>query len=192
MSHRFKLVIAGAAALAMPGIAQADTASSEIELSSTVLSACQLGTPDVTEINLLDLTGPDGKLSAAKTQDVTQGTAVIANAWCNGPHTLSMRTWPMALTRQISYGQPANMARKVTYTARLIGMSDAPLGGRPAFGGDLAFVDNPGARAAGSSGLRLNISKLQTLTAANQEQAGLMLEYGEYRGTVTITLAAGS
>lgn len=191
MSHRFTLTAFAAAALLVPGVAQADSVSTEVELKSTVNIACGMGSPDVTEIDLLDLTGPDGKLASSKTGTATLGTAKIADAWCNAPHRLSMRTWPMALERATPYAQSPNMARKVTFTALLVGMSANPLGGRPAFGGDLAFVNNSGPRAAGSSGLELNISELQTLSQGNTEQP-LMLEAGSYRGRVTITLSVGS
>src|SRR6218665_490195 len=120
MLHRLKLLITGAALLAMPGMAHAQ-ASNQINLNSTVTGACGLGAPDTDIIDLHDLTGPDGLLDPAKTGNTVLGTATIAGAWCNGPHTLSVESTAMPLQRTVPYAQPAYMARRVTYNAKLIG-----------------------------------------------------------------------
>jgi hypothetical protein len=188
MFHRLKLVMAGAALLALPGVANAQ-ASQEVALNSTVNGACGLGTPDASILDLHDLTGPDGTLDAAKTGNTVLATATIADAWCNAPHTLSLESTAMTLQRTVPYAQPAYMARRVTYNATLLGW---PVGAviRPRNDHDLATMIIDHAYAAPAAGLRLQISKLQTLATGNTEQAGLMLEPGFYLGTVTITLAA--
>ncbi len=191
MFHRLKLVIAGAALLALPGIAQAQTASNQINLNSTVSIACGMGTPDTTRIDLLDLTAPNGTLDPAKTGTTVLGTATIADAWCNTPHTLSLESTAMTLQRNLPYALPAYMARRVTFDARLVGwFVNTTI--RPHNDNDLVTIEVPQAFAAQSPGLRLNVSKLQTLNLANSEAAGLMLEPGFYLGTVTITLAAAN
>jgi hypothetical protein len=188
MLHRLKFVIAGAALLAWPNMGQTQ-ASNQIQLSSTVGGACGLGSPDTDVIDLHDLTGPDGTLDPAKTGNAVLGVATIADAWCNAPHTLSLESTAMTLQRSIPYAEPAYMARRVTYNATLLGW---PVGTviRPRNDHDLATIIIDHAYAAPAAGLRLQISKLQTLAAGNTEQAGLMLEPGSYLGTVTITLAA--
>lgn len=189
MFHRLTLAAtAGLAALAAPGAALASQATGEILLGSTVVGACGLGAPDVTEINLGDLSGPNGMLDPSKRATTTQGTAVIASAWCNTSHRLTIEGQPMTLQRATPYAQPDYMTRHITFDAKLVGWA-VGLNFRPRSGGDQASIDVPDARAATAPGLRLNISNLQTLNAARAEQANLMLEPGSYRGTITVTLA---
>jgi len=187
MFHRLKFVIAGIAALAVPALVHA--AEQQVDITAEVAGSCGVGSPDVTEINLHDLTGPDGKLDPSKTGAAVLGQATIADAWCNTPHSLTMEATPMTLTRAVAYAQPAYMARKVTYSARLTGWAGFPISDRPHGGSDSVSVGPvPNPYAAPSPGLVIQVSKLQTLTPAGAEQADLMLEYGLYRGTVTITL----
>ncbi len=187
MLDRLKFVVAGIGVLAVPTLAHA--AEKQVDITAEVAGSCGVGSPDVTEIDLHDLTGPDGKLDPSKTGATILGRATIADAWCNTPHSLTMEATPMTLTRTVAYTQPAYMARKVTYSARLSGWAGFPLTGRPHGGNDQYAVGPvPSPYAAPSPGLVLEVSKLQTLTPTGSEQADLMLEYGLYRGTVTITL----
>ena len=188
MFHRLKLTVAAASALAMPGIAQAQTVSGDIELSSTVGKACGLGAPSLTVLDLHDLTGSDGKLDPAKTGTQVLASTVIASAWCNAPHSLKLAAKPMALQTMPSYAQPSYMAREITYNATLIGWP-VNLTRRPKTGDDEMSIEFNGDYAPPAPGLTLNVSDLETLTAGKVEQAGLMLEPGNYKGTVTITLA---
>lgn len=188
MFHRLKLVTVGVAALAVSGAAHANEVSSQVNIGATVVGACSLGSPNITEIDLGDLSGPDGLLAAPLKASTTVGTAVIADAWCNTSHRLTIEGQPMTLETAKPYAQPAYMTRHITFDAKLIGWA-APVGFRPRSGSDQAFLEWPEARAAPASGLRLNISKLETLTAARAEQPNLMLEAGTYRGRVTVTLA---
>lgn len=188
MFHRLKFATIGIAALAASGVAHANEVSAEIAISSTVIGACSLGAPDVTEINLGDLSGPDGLLAASLKVPTTVGTAVIADAWCNTSHRLTIEGQPMTLETVKPYAQPDYMTRHITFDARLVGWP-VVLGYRPRTGDDRASIDLTEARAAPAPGLRLNISNLETLTAARAEQANLMLESGSYRGRVTVTLA---
>ena len=84
------------------------------------------------------------------------------------------------------------LSRRVTFDAELLGWPYG-LSNRPHGGGDVTtFGPVSGAYAAPGPGLRLRISNLETLTAASAEQPNLMLEPGNYRGTVTITLAVAN
>lgn len=190
MLHHLKWVMTGAALLALPGMAHAQ-ASNQIQLNSTVSGACGLGTPDYTVLDLHDLTGPNGLLDPAKTGTTVLATATIADAWCNAPHTLSLESTAMTLQRTIPYAEPVYMARRVTFDAKLLGWPVTTTI-RPRNDHDLVTLEIDHEYAAPAAGLRLQISKLQTLTAGNTEQAGLMLEPGFYLGTVTITLAAAN
>ena len=192
MFHRLKLTVAAASALAMPGIAQAQTVSADIQLSSTVDNACGLGAPSLTVLDLHDLTGPDGKLDPSKTGAATLASTVIADAWCNAPHSLTLDATPMALQGAPSYAQPSYMAREITYWAKLVGWGSGSLNRRPKSADDGVSSDFTGAYAAQSPGLTLNVSDLETLTADKTEQPGLMLEAGHYKGTVTITLTTSN
>ena len=188
MFHRLNFLLAGAVLLATPVAADAQAAT-EIQLSSTIAGSCGLGTPDTSVLDLHDLTGPDGLLDPAKLGNTILATATIADAWCNTPHTLSLQSTAMTLQRTVPYAEPAYMARRVTFNAKLVGWPfTATI--RPRNDNDLVTLDVPTAYAAPAPGLRLQISKLQTLTPSGTEQAGLMLEPGNYLGTVTIILAA--
>lgn len=190
MFHRLGWLMAGSVLLALPGTAQAQAAA-EIRLNSTIGGSCGLGTPDASVLDLHDLTGPDGLLDPVKLGNTILATATIADAWCNTPHTLSLQSTAMTLQQTVPYAQPAYMARRVTFNARLVGWPfTATI--RPRNDNDLVTLDVPSPYAAPSPGLQLQISKLQTLTPGGAEQAGLMLEPGSYLGTVTITLAAAS
>ena len=191
MLHRLKLVMAAAALVALPGVAGAQAASNEIHLNSTVTGSCGMGAPDFTVLDLHDLTGPNGLLDPAKMGDTVLATATIADAWCNAPHTLSLQSTAMTRQGALPYAQPSYMARRVTYNAKLIGWPFTTTI-RPRNDNDLTTIEVPSAYAAPGPGLRLQISKLQTLAIGNTEQAGLMLEPGFYLGTVTITLAAAN
>lgn len=190
MSHRLNMTIAAAALLVVPGAAAAQTASNSIALTSTVAGSCGLGTPAQTVLDLHDLSGTDGKLDSSKRSTSTQVSTVITDAWCNAPHSLTFAAKPMSLQESRSYAQPSYMARDITYDAKLVGWP-VTLTRRPKTGDDDVSIEMPGAFAA-SSGLVLNISHLETLTAARVEDATLMLEAGHYKGTVTITLSTSN
>lgn len=188
MIHRFKLGMVGAALFALPGAAQAQ-ASQEILLNSTVQQSCGMGAPTTTRIDLLDLTGPGGTLDPAKTGSAVLGSSTIADAWCNAPHKITISSTAMTLQRSVAYAQPSYMARRVTFDADLVGWYvDTSI--RPHNDNDSFTINVPHAFAAGPSGLRLNISNLETLNISNTEVPELMLEHGSYLGTVTIKLAA--
>jgi len=190
MTYRFKLVIAGAALAAFPSAAHAQ-ASQEIVLNSTVDLSCGIGTPTSTVIDLQDLTGPDGLLDPAKTGSSTIGTTTILDTWCNGPSEMRLVPYPMTLQRSPPYAQPATMTRQLTYNARFIGWGD-PVTLRPRNGGDATIKEAEFARAAPATGIQINVSGLQSQKPNGDEQAGLMLEHGDYRGYVEITLTAGN
>src|SRR3546814_11720179 len=99
-----------------------------------------MGTPVSDEIDVGDLSGPDGTLDGSLTGAMVQGNStIIADAWCNTSHKLTMTATPMELQNLPAYAQPAYMARKVTYDATLIGWS-SPLGVRTHNGGDMACL----------------------------------------------------
>lgn len=192
MSHRLNMMIAATALVVAPGIAAAQTsASNSIALTSIVSGSCGLGAPAQAVLDLHDLSGSDGKLDASKRSAATQVSTVITDAWCNAPHSLTFAAKPMSLQQSRSYAQPSYMARDITYDAKLVGWP-VTLTRRPKTGDDDVSIDLPGAFAAPGSGLVLNISRLETLTAARVEDATLMLEAGSYKGTVTITLSTSN
>lgn len=191
MSHRLNMTIAAAALLFAPGVAAAQAASNSIALTSTVNGACGLGTPAQTVLDLHDLSGTDGKLDSSKRSTATQVSTVITDAWCNAPHSLTFAAKPMSLQESRSYAQPSYMARDITYDAKLVGWP-VTLTRRPKTGDDDVSIELPGAFAPASPGLVLNISHLETMTAAKVEDATLMLEAGHYKGTVTITLSTSN
>ena len=192
MSHRLNMTIAAAVLLVVPGVAAAQSsASNSIALTSTDAGSCGLGTPAQTVLDLHDLSGTDGKLDSSKRSSSTQVSTVITDAWCNAPHSLTFAAKPMSLQESRSYAQPSYMARDITYDAKLVGWP-VTLTRRPKTGDDDVSIDLPGAFAAASPGLVLNISRLETMTAARVEDATLMLEAGHYKGTVTITLSTSN
>jgi len=190
MFHRFKLVTVGAALLAVPGVAQGQTAVGQIDIGTTVIGACGLGTPTSTVIDLQDLTGPDGELDPAKTGNSVLGTTTIPDAWCNGPHSIAFESTAMTLQRAVPYAQPSYMARRVTFDAKLVGWGPITVTSRPRNDNDRTTIGFSQAMAAPGAGLLMEVSNLETLSLANTETPGLMLEHGNYLGTVTITLAA--
>ena len=190
MFHHRIMLMAGIAALAAPGIAQANDVSRQVDVNAIVDGACGMGSPVDSIIDLGDLTGPDGALDPQLTGTNVAGHTIIADAWCNTPHKITMKATPMALQSTPAYAQPAYMARKLTYQAKLKNwLPGADLGLRPLGGGDITSLTLDNARAAAAPGLDLQISDLETLNVAgNAEQPNLMLEVGHYLGTVTITL----
>jgi hypothetical protein len=189
MFHRLNMTIAAAALLVVPGVAAAQTtATGHIAVNSTVAGACGLGAPAQAVLDLHDLSGTDGRLDSSKRSSAVQATTVIADAWCNTPHSLTFAAKPMSLQETRTYAQPSYMARDITYDATLVGWP-VDLSRRPKSGDDDVSIAMHGAYAPASPGLVLNISRLETLTAAKVEDSTLMLEAGHYKGTVTITLA---
>src|SRR3546814_1836576 len=122
-----------------------------------------MGTPVSDEIDVGDLSGPDGTLDGSLTGAMVQGNStIIADAWCNTSHKLTMTATPMELQNLPAYAQPAYMARKVNYDATLIGWS-SPLGVRPHNGGDLAFLPPvAGAHGAPAPGLDRKSTRLNS------------------------------
>jgi hypothetical protein len=189
MLHRFPLTAAAALLLLAPGAALAQTtASSEIDLSSTVTASCGVGAPSLTVLDLHELSGPDGRLDSSKRSSSTLASTTIADAWCNAPNKLTFGAKAMTLQEARTYAQPAYMARDITYDATLVGWGPFDWTRRPHTGDDSISLASSGPYATSSSGLVLNISKLETMTAAKTEDSSLMLEAGHYKGTVTITL----
>ncbi len=197
MIHHRILLTAGIAALIVPGAAQANDVSQQVDIGATVAGACGMGSPDTTQINLGTLNDSQGKLKASLANaGIVSGSAYIADAWCNAPHKLSIQATPMVLQNTPSYSQPAYMSRRLTYQATLQNWAVGQgIGIRPLGGSDTGFSTFTEARAAVAPGLKLEISDLETLTGetgVGTEEPGLMLETsqsGLYRGTVTITLA---
>jgi hypothetical protein len=189
MFHHRTLLMAGLAALTAPGIAHADEVFHKVNVGAEVNAACGIGNPNDDVIDLNDLTGPDGALASSLTSPNESGFTVIPDAWCNTPHKVTIDATPMRLEPEYwpSYAQPSYMAREIAYDAKLIGWPST-FGKRAVGGGDPAFTEVDYAYAP-ASGLKLSISRLQTLTAGRAEQPNLMLEVGPYLGTVTITLA---
>src|SRR3546814_14576308 len=98
-----------------------------------------MGTPVSDEIDVGDLSGPDGTLDGSLTGAMVQGNStIIADAWCNTSHKLTMTATPMELQNLPAYAQPAYMARQVTYDTTLICWS-SPICVRHPNGGERGF-----------------------------------------------------
>ncbi|MCW0196764.1 hypothetical protein [Sphingopyxis sp.] len=197
MIHHRILLMAGIAALIVPGAVQANEVSQRVDIGATVTGACGMGSPGTTEINLGTLNDSQGKLKASlASASIVSGSTYIADAWCNAPHKLSIKATPMVLEDTPGYSQPAYMSRRLTYQATLQNwVAGQGIGIRPLGGSDTGTSTFTEARAAVAPGLKLEISDLETLSGESgvgTETPGLMLETsqsGLYRGTVTITLA---
>ena len=189
MTRRLIIALAGFTALALPGVALAQEASQTVTLTAEVDEACVLGSPQLDNLPLGDLTGADGRLDPSKTGTTVLQTTAFLVAWCNTPSVLGLNAEPLALTSAPAYATPTNFSRLLTYDATLVGWP-SDLVDRPTVGSAAQSLDADSPHAAPSDGLRLDISRLQTLNAAGTvETAGLALEAGTYSGTVTVTLA---
>ena len=101
---RIAFALTTAALLAAPLAAQAQTTqSSTVNLAGDVVEACVLGNPDVAEMNLGDLTGPDGKLTPALVSSAISASTFIPVAWCNAPSVISIDATPLALVNTPAY-----------------------------------------------------------------------------------------
>src|SRR5690606_27845810 len=99
------------ALIAAPVAAQAqDTLS--FTLNGNVPQACALGAPADTVLDLDDLTGPDGRLTAALLSDAPAVQTQIPNAWCNTPSILTVDAGPLSLgTNAPAYPTPNGFSR---------------------------------------------------------------------------------
>lgn len=178
---------ASAAALAMvPFAAHAQSASNTINLSGEVEKTCVLGNPDVSELNLGDLTGDDGKLDPALIGAALSAETVIPVAWCNAPSVMTLDAAPLSLVTPPAYATPASFSRLITYTATLGGWA-APLSDRPVLSDSAKAVSAPAAHAADP--LHIGISNLATLDAAGAGEVSAFLEAGAYSATIVIGLS---
>ena len=101
---RIAFALTTAALLAAPLAAQAQTTqSSTVNLAGDVVEACVLGNPDVAEMNLGDLTGPDGRLTPALVSSAISASTFIPVAWCNAPSVISIDATPLALVNTPAY-----------------------------------------------------------------------------------------
>jgi len=184
---RIAFAITTAALLAAPLAAQAQTTqSSVVNLSGDVVKACVLGDPDVSEMNLGDLTGPDGKLTAALISAAISANTEIPIAWCNAPSVISINASPLALVNAPAYSTPPGFARLITYTAALTGWGPTDLTDRPIVGDSAKTAAASEARAADPLGLE--VSSLATLDAAGTVENSVFLEAGAYSATIVIGL----
>lgn len=184
---RKTLFAAGAAAvMAMtPAIAMAQDSLTFI-LNGQVPQACALSAPGETVLDLQDLTGPDGRLTAALLSSATAVQTEIPNAWCNTPSILSVDAGPLNLGAGApAYATPNGFSRLLTYDATLSGWP-ADIVHRPLVG---ALPTATAAANAHANTLNLTIASLQTLNAAGTaEAAGLVLEAGGYSAEIAISV----
>lgn len=177
------------AALALAGTASAQSSSqtSTVNLEASVTPACVLGNPTVTELDLGDLTGPDGRIAASLAGASPAGVTTIDVAWCNAPSTLSLNAAPLSLETVPTYSTPNGFARLITYNATLTGWPSS-LVDRPVVGDSAKTTDAGQAHAA--SALSLSISALEALNAAGTGANTLaVIEAGTYSGVVVIGVA---
>ena len=184
---RIAFALTSAALLAAPLAAQAQTTqSSTVNLAGDVVEACVLGNPDVAEMNLGDLTGPDGKLTPALVSSAISASTFIPVAWCNAPSVISIDATPLALVNTPAYSTPVGFARLITYTAALTGW-DSALSDRPVVGDSAKTAAALAAHAADPLGIE--VSSLSTLDAAGTVENSVFLEAGDYSATIVICLS---
>lgn len=182
-----KLILLPAlAALATPGLsyAQASEQSQTITVNGTVAPACTLGAPATATLDLGALTGTDGKLKAALTGASTAIETSIANAWCNTPNKITLKSSPL-ITSAPTLVMPSNFAREIAFTATMTGWS-APVV-NTALTADRS-VDGISTTAQAANPLNVAFSAL-TPVVDGLAQPGNFIVAGNYSATVSITLA---
>lgn len=188
MTYRLIVAMAGFA-ISAPLAVQAQDAYSTVTLRATVGEACSLGDLDTTTLNLGDLTGPDGRLGPALVSTNVSAAAVFGTAWCNGPSTLKIDASPLNLEPNPAYGISSGFSRQLTYTATVVGWDNA-VSHRPLVGDTEKTSAVTAGAIAAAPNLELRISQIGTLAPGGaSETPGLLLEAGDYRGVITITLA---
>lgn len=186
MNSKLIIALAASAALIAPLAAQAQDASSTVTINGTVEEACVVGQPSQVALTIGDMTGPDGRITAALASAAVAQSAEITNAWCNAPSILSLDGSPMALSPVPAYSTPVGFARLVTYDATLTGWPDE-LADRPLVG-DAAKTT--AAASAHATTLLLEISALEALDAAGAAaNTTAVLEAGGYAGSVVIAVS---
>jgi hypothetical protein len=184
MKHRLLPCALALALLPAAALAQSSTASSTVTLTSDVDKVCAIGQPTQVTLSLDDLTGPDGRVSAALASSAVAASTEIENVWCNAPSILSLNAAPMALLQPFMPLTPPGFTRLLTYDATLTGWP-APLVDRPLVG------DTPKTTTADHAqvgpNLVLSISSLEALNAAGTAaNTNAVLESGTYSGQITI------
>ena len=183
---RIAFAASAAVILAAPLAAHAQSATNTINLSGEVEKTCVLGNPDVSELNLGDLTGDDGRLDPALVGAALSAETVIPVAWCNAPSVMTLNAAPLSLVTPPGYATPPSFSRLVTYTATLSGWAGA-LSDRPVVSDSAKSVSASAAHAADP--LHIGISNLATLDAAGTGEVSAFLEAGAYSATIVIGLS---
>ena len=178
------LTLGPIAALMLASQTVAFAQSAEIIVEANVSQACVLGNPSASELDLGDLTGPDGRLSTSLASSTPTVTTTIDVAYCNTPSTLSLDASPLGLDVVPGYSTPAGFARLITYDATLTGWPSV-LVDRPVVG-DAAKTAQAVAPHAATT-LLLTISRLEALNAAGTStNTAAIVEAGSYSGTIII------
>lgn len=185
MNRNYLFVLTACTALGGAMAAQAQDASSTISISGEVSEACLVGQPTTTTLNIVDLTGSDGRITPALASTAEAVSTDIETAWCNAPSILTLTGDPMALTVTPSYGTPTGFARLIAYDATLSGWPSSIVV-RPLTTGT---SDDTTADGAHQSPLELVISRLAAIDGAGSENAQSVLEAGGYAGSVTVSVS---
>lgn len=184
-----RLLIAASMLALAAGQAQAQDTESTVLVNGEVTAACVMGSPSAAEVNLGDMTGPDGKLLSALTGSSSAAPAAtvqLPDSWCNAPNTLTIEGSALTLTAPPAYSSPVGFTRHITYSAEADGWSSLAIH-RPAVDLNPTTVT---ATEALAEDVDLKIYDLETLDGAGStESAGLILEAGSYAGLVQLTLA---
>lgn len=178
---RILFAVSAIALMGLPMSAHAQ-ATSTVTITGEVEEACTLGAPTLTELNLGDITGADGRLAPGLTQSTT-----INVAWCNTPSEMTLAAEPLSLVTPPGYTTPTGFSRLITYDATIGGWAEA-LAHRP-LAGDLSN-SVAASTAWAADPLQISISSLATLNSDGSAEAPTaFVEAGEYSATVTISLA---
>lgn len=183
MNRTIPFIVVAAFALT-PLAAQAQVT---VNLTGTVNEQCALGIPDLVVLNLMDLTGPDGRLTAELLSATPKVQTDIPNAWCNMPSTLKIEAAPLSQAVAPGYNTPAGFSRLLTFDAVLEGWP-AEIRHRPLLG---SAASTTSANTPHAHDLTLSIASLQTLNADGaSEAAGLVVEAGAYSTEIVISVGA--
>lgn len=185
-----KLILLPAlAAMATPGLsyAQATEQSQTITVNGEVAQACMLGAPANSTLQLGALTGTDGRLKPDLTSTAVAASTSIANAWCNTPNKITLKSSPMT-TSAPTLVMPSNFAREIAFTATLTGWTDPVV--NTALTADRS-VDGISTTPQAANPLTVAFSAL-TPVVGGAPKADNFIVAGDYSATVTITLAVGN
>ena len=182
--RRAATLLIAAAALALPGLAQAQTASSDsktVGVVGTVPSLCFGGT--LTGDGSFDLGVLIDLTTGQLRTDLTAPSKVLVGSFCTSRSTITVSATPLEAQNYVST-PPGGFSRKVHYNAVASGWTATPAIFSTAAASNTAATQS---RATAFTGdITVAISNFSTDGGATLRLVG----DNSYRGVVTVTLAA--